>query len=163
VLRGNCNIDPHAKRIPGSLVLLRFLYGHATANDVITDAFELCGLLADQRFDVRRFANVTESDLQRNLHKVNLQFYLRWATDKTSLLKFVSRKIHAAVNTSRKLEREIFCVLSSLSQKMIEVGLVTFHKLFLIALAGHRNGSDSLTLAPMLGKSYPKGKSRQLS
>ncbi len=46
---------------------------------------------------------------------------------------------------------------------MIEVGLVTFHKLFLIALAGHRNGSDSLTLAPMLGKSYPKGKSRQLS
>src|SRR5438128_3890657 len=74
VLRGNCNIDPHAKRIPGSLVLLRFLYGHATANDVITDAFELCGLLADQRFDVRRFANVTESDLQRNLHKVTSNF-----------------------------------------------------------------------------------------
>jgi hypothetical protein len=69
VLWWNCNIDPYAKRIPGPLVFLRFLYGHAAANDMITDAFKLCGLLANERFDVRCFAHVAESDLQGNLHR----------------------------------------------------------------------------------------------
>src|SRR6266550_1153044 len=76
VLWRNRNVNPHPKRIPASLMFLRLLDGHVTANEVITDAFELCSLLVDERFKVWRFANVTESDLQRNLHKFNLQSYL---------------------------------------------------------------------------------------
>src|SRR5437867_893572 len=68
LFRRHRDTNPHAKRIPRSFLLLRFLYGDPTAKDVIADVFELGSLLADERFDIRGFANVAESDLQRNLH-----------------------------------------------------------------------------------------------
>ena len=52
VLWRNRNVNTHPKRIPVSLMFLRLLDGHVTANEVITDAFELCSLLVDERFNV---------------------------------------------------------------------------------------------------------------
>src|SRR5262249_41242641 len=53
----------------GLLARLGLLDGEVTTNEVIAHAFELCGLPADERFNVGRFANVAESDLQRDLHQ----------------------------------------------------------------------------------------------
>src|SRR6266498_229745 len=102
VLWRNRNVNPHPKRIPVSLMLLRLLHGHVTANEVITDAFELCSLLVDERFNVWRFANVTESDLQRNLHKFNLQSYLLSDGQQRDELypTIYFSKIYADVNTT---------------------------------------------------------------
>jgi len=52
VLWRNRNVNTHPKRIPVSLMFLRLLDGHVTPNEVITDAFELCSLLVDERFNV---------------------------------------------------------------------------------------------------------------
>src|ERR671919_245700 len=47
----NRDIDPYAKRITASLMLLWFFYGDATADDVIAYAIKLDGLLADKILD----------------------------------------------------------------------------------------------------------------
>ena len=72
MFRRNRDVNSDAKRIAAFLVFLGLLHRDPAADDMVANAFELSGLVADEIFNSSVFLNIAEKSHSREPAYINL-------------------------------------------------------------------------------------------